>query len=85
MMPGFFIGVLAAAYAQTEALPKVPTDIKPACVTYEDIEQKIKVKTLTIAGERTRGFFPTYGDHPGLRSRSAHGSAVLLKAPPYTS
>lgn len=39
---------LAAAYAQTEALPKAPTGIKPGSITYEEIEYPYPVAYLAL-------------------------------------
>src|SRR5215510_6103868 len=46
----------AVAYAQREELPKVPTDIKPGSITYDDIEYPYPVAylPLTIYGQDVR-------------------------------
>jgi pimeloyl-ACP methyl ester carboxylesterase len=48
--------LLPAAYAQTEALPKAPTDVKPGSITYEDIEYPYPVAylPLTLYGQDVR-------------------------------
>jgi hypothetical protein len=48
--------LLAAAYAQREALPKAPTDLKPGSITYEDIEYPYPVayRPLTLYGQDVR-------------------------------
>ena len=48
--------LLPVAYAQSEALPKAPTDIKPGSITYEDIEYPYPVAylPLTLYGQDVR-------------------------------
>jgi len=48
--------LLPAAYAQTEALPKAPNDIKPGSITYEGIEYPYPVAYLpfTLYGQDVR-------------------------------
>jgi pimeloyl-ACP methyl ester carboxylesterase len=48
--------LLPAAYAQTDALPKAPTDVKPGSITYEGVEYPYPVAYLpvTIYGQDAR-------------------------------
>jgi pimeloyl-ACP methyl ester carboxylesterase len=48
--------LLPAAYAQREALPKAPTDIKPGSITYEGVEYPFPVAylPLTLYGQDVR-------------------------------
>jgi pimeloyl-ACP methyl ester carboxylesterase len=66
---------VAVAYAQSEDLPKAPTDIKPGSITYDDIEYPYPVAylPLTIYGQDVR---MAYMDVPP--SGQPNGRTVML-------
>jgi pimeloyl-ACP methyl ester carboxylesterase len=70
--------LLPAAYAQTEALPKAPTDVKPGSITYEDIEYPYPVAylPLTLYGQDVRMAYmdvPPAGQPNGRTVMLFHG------------
>jgi pimeloyl-ACP methyl ester carboxylesterase len=75
------VGVLfcvLAAHAQTEALPKAPTDVKPGSITYEGIEYPYPVAylPLTIYGQDLRMAYmdvPPAGQPNGRTVMLFHG------------
>jgi pimeloyl-ACP methyl ester carboxylesterase len=73
-----FLCLLAAAYAQREALPKAPTDIKPGSITYDDIEYPYPVAylPLTLYGQDLRMAYmdvPPAGQPNGRTVMLFHG------------
>lgn len=75
MRPVCMLVFFAAAYAQTEAPPKAPTDVKPGSITYEDIEYPYPVAylPLTLYGQDVR---MAYMDVPP--AGQANGRTVVL-------
>ncbi len=70
--------LLPAAYAQTEALPKAPSDVKPGSITYEDIEYPYPVAylPLTLYGQDVRMAYmdvPPAGQPNGRTVMLFHG------------
>ncbi len=70
-----FFCLLAAAYAQREALPKAPLDIKPGSITYDDVEYPYPVAylPLTLYGQDVR---MAYMDVPA--AAQPNGRTVVL-------
>jgi pimeloyl-ACP methyl ester carboxylesterase len=67
--------LLTTAYAQREALPKAPTEIKPGSITYEDVEYPYPVAyfPLTLYGQDVR---MAYMDVPA--AGQPNGRTVVL-------
>jgi len=70
--------LVPAACAQTEALPKAPTDVKPGSITYEDIDYPYPVAylPLTLYGQDVRMAYmdvPPAGQPNGRTVMLFHG------------